>query len=167
MKVFGRLLVCYGLLSAVAAVAAGPDWDAPGKRWWAHVQFLADDKLEGRDTGSAGFEKAATYVTEQFRKIGLKPAGEKGYAQSVEFNVMQIDENGSSIELVRDGKSAPVKLGDEAFFELVHSELPATAEGAAEGWGEWSGGNSKSESDGGAVVANGGGAAAAGYGIER
>ena len=131
MKVFGRLLVCFVLLGTAAAMAAGPDWEAQGKQWWAHVQFLADDKLEGRDTGSAGFEKAAAYVTEQFRKIGLKPAGEKGYAQSVEFNVMQIVESGSSIELVRDGKSTPVKLGDEAFFELVHSELPVTAEASA------------------------------------
>src|SRR6266850_1336131 len=131
MRVFGRLLMCFVLMGWAAAMAAGPDWEALGKRWWAHVQFLADDNLEGRDTGSAGFEKAAAYVTEQFRKLGLKPAGEKGYAQSVEFNVMQIDENGSSIELVRDGKSTPVKLGDEAFFELVHSELPATAEAAA------------------------------------
>jgi hypothetical protein len=125
MKVFGRLMVCFALVGAAAAMAAGPDWDALGKRWWAHVQFLADDKWEGRDTGSAGFEMAAAYVTEQFRKLGLKPAGEKGYAQSVEFNVMQIDESGSSIELVRDVKSTPVKLGDEAFFELAHSELPA------------------------------------------
>src|SRR5882762_6915314 len=131
MKLFGRLVVCFGLLGAVAATAAGPDWEALGKRWWAHVQSLADDKLEGRDTGSAGFEKAAAYVTEQFRRGGLKPAGEKGYAQSVEFNVMQIDESGSSIELIRDGKSTPVKLGDEAFFELVHSALPATAEASA------------------------------------
>ena len=131
MKVFGRLLGCFVLLGAAAAMAAEPDWEALGKRWWAHVQFLADDNLEGRDTGSAGFEKAAVYVTEQFRKIGLKPAGEKGYAQSVEFNVMQIDESGSSIELVREGKSTAVKLGDEAFFELVHSELLATAEAAA------------------------------------
>jgi hypothetical protein len=131
MKVFRRLLVCFGLLGAAAAMAAGPDWEALGKLWWAHVQFLADDKLEGRDTGSAGFRKAAAYVTGQFRQIGLKPAGEKGYAQSVEFNVMQIDESGSSIELVRDGKSTPVKLGDEVFFELVHSELPATTEAPA------------------------------------
>src|SRR3989449_7473661 len=114
MKVFRRLMVCFGLLGAAAALAAGPDWEALGKQWWAHVQFLADDKLEGRDTGSAGFEKAATYVTDQFRKLGLKPAGDQGYAQSVEFNVMQIDESGSAIELVREGKSTPVKLGEEA-----------------------------------------------------
>src|SRR3979490_1705524 len=131
MKVFRRLLVCFVVLGAAAAMAARPDWEALGKRWWAQVQFLADDKLEGRDTGSAGFQKAAAYVTEQFRKIGLKPAGELGYAQSVEFNVMQVDESGSSIELVRDGKSTPVKLGEEAFFELVHSALPATAEASA------------------------------------
>ena len=131
MKVFGRLMVCFVLLGAAVAMAAERDWEALGKQWWSHVQFLADDKLEGRDTGSAGFEKAAAYVTEQFRKVGLKPAGEHGYAQSVEFNVMQIDESGSSIELVREGKSTPVKLGDEAFFELAHSELPATAEAPA------------------------------------
>src|SRR3989442_15667045 len=104
MKLFGRLMLCFVLLGAAAAMAAGPDWNALGKRWWGHVQFLADDKLEGRDTGSAGFEKAAAYVTEQFREIGLKPTGEKGYAQRGEFNVMQIDESGSSIGLVGDGK---------------------------------------------------------------
>jgi hypothetical protein len=131
MKLFGRLLVCAGLLGAVAAFASAPDWEALGKRWWAHVQFLADDKLEGRNTGSAGFEKAAAYVTEQFKNAGLKPAGEQGYAQSVEFNVMQIEESGSSIELLRDGKAVPVKLGDEMFFDLMHSELSPKVEAAA------------------------------------
>jgi len=77
MKLFGRLVVCFALLGTAAAMAAGPDWEALGKRWWTHVQCLADDKLEGRDTGSAGFEKAAAYVTEQFRKIGLKPGARR------------------------------------------------------------------------------------------
>jgi hypothetical protein len=131
MKVFRRLMVCFVLLGAAAAMGAGPDWEVLGKRWWAHVQFLADDSLEGRDTGSAGFAKAVAYVTAEFGKLGLKPAGENGYAQSVEFNVMQIDESRSSIALVRDGKGTPVKLGEEAFFELAHSDLPATAEASA------------------------------------
>ena len=32
----------------------------------AHMAFLADDLLEGRDTGTRGFELAAKYVRAQF-----------------------------------------------------------------------------------------------------
>ena len=42
----------------------------------AHVVYLADDKLEGRATGSAGEKLASDYISEEFRKIGLKPAGD-------------------------------------------------------------------------------------------
>ena len=48
-----------------------------GARWWAHVEYLADDGLQGRDVGSEGFEKAAVYVAGQFEKIGLKPAASR------------------------------------------------------------------------------------------
>ena len=39
----------------------------------AHVTFLADDLLEGRDTGSRGYDIAANYVAAQFIAMGLKP----------------------------------------------------------------------------------------------
>src|SRR5579859_4796451 len=81
---------------AVAGIRAAPDWDALGKAWWTHVQYLADDRLEGRGTGTEGFAKAAAYVTDQFQKAGLQPAGERGYAQTVAFNVLQLDEKNSS-----------------------------------------------------------------------
>ena len=42
----------------------------------AHVEFLADDLLKGRDTGSEGHEIAARYVASQFDGLGLKPAGD-------------------------------------------------------------------------------------------
>ncbi len=42
----------------------------------AHVEFLADDLLKGRDTGSEGHEIAARYVASQFDGMGLKPAGD-------------------------------------------------------------------------------------------
>jgi Zn-dependent M28 family amino/carboxypeptidase len=42
----------------------------------AHVEFLADDLLAGRDTGSEGHEIAARYVASQFDGLGLKPAGD-------------------------------------------------------------------------------------------
>lgn len=42
----------------------------------AHVTFLADDLLEGRDTGSRGFDIASNYVATQFMAMGLKPVGD-------------------------------------------------------------------------------------------
>ena len=39
-----------------------------------HVEFLADDALEGRMTGSAGAKQAADYIATQFAQRNLKPA---------------------------------------------------------------------------------------------
>ena len=64
---------------AVPADVATPDWDAAAKSWWAHVQCLAGDSLEGRETGSHGFDLAAAYVQDQFKQAGLKPAGTAGH----------------------------------------------------------------------------------------
>ena len=36
-----------------------------GRRWWSHIQVLADDQLEGRRTGTEGHAKAARYIAEQ------------------------------------------------------------------------------------------------------
>jgi aminopeptidase YwaD len=47
----------------------------------AHVQYLADDKLEGRRAGSKGEELAKDYIANQFKILGLLPKGNKGYAQ--------------------------------------------------------------------------------------
>ncbi|MCI4590925.1 M20/M25/M40 family metallo-hydrolase [Sphingobium sp. BYY-5] len=52
----------------------------------AHVEFLADDLLKGRDTGSEGHEIAARYVASQFDGLGLKPAGDDGsWLQRITF----------------------------------------------------------------------------------
>jgi hypothetical protein len=110
-----KLFVCLSLTLAAGSVfASSEDWNAQGKLWWAHVQFLASDALEGRGTGSPGFEKAATYMAEQFRAAGLEPAGVDGYRQPLTFDVVKIDEAHSALALVRDGKVEPVKLGEEA-----------------------------------------------------
>jgi Zn-dependent M28 family amino/carboxypeptidase len=109
--------VCLALtLAGGAALAQNADWNALGKQWWSHVQYLADDSLEGRDTGSRGYEKAANYMAEQFRVAGLEPAGVDGYRQPMDFEVVKIDESRCSLDLLRDGKTQPVKLGDDAIL---------------------------------------------------
>ena len=113
------LLIC----SCLAAGSAG-DLDE-GKRWWTHIQFLADDKLEGRNTGSPGHKQAADYIAAQFERAGLKAAGVKGYIQPVPFRVSQIDESRSSVEIVRNGKIESVKLGDEVTMSPRSNTAPA------------------------------------------
>src|SRR5450432_3034834 len=52
----------------------------------AHVYYLADDKLEGRRTGTKGEELAMDYIINQFKTIGLIPKGTESYPQSFPVN---------------------------------------------------------------------------------
>jgi hypothetical protein len=104
-----------------AAAKASPD----AQRWWAHVQFLADDSLEGRNAGSEGHKKAAAYVADRFKQAGLEPAGTTGYLQPVAFVSRKIVEAESSLALVRDGKAEAVPLGPEA---AINMRTPAAPE---------------------------------------
>ena len=101
-------------VAAFAQQAAKNDFD--GKTWWDYVKVLADDNMEGRETGSAGLKRAEAYVVEQLKADGVEPAGSDGYYQPVKFEVRQIVEKDSSIALIRDGKSEPLALGEDAFF---------------------------------------------------
>ncbi|MDT0557995.1 M28 family peptidase [Ichthyenterobacterium sp. W332] len=49
------------------------------------VAYLADDKLEGRQTGTQGEVLASEYIAKRFKSIGLKPKGTGGYLQSFSF----------------------------------------------------------------------------------
>lgn len=109
-----RLRFGLALALIAAAATAATNWEAAGKAWWAHIQFLADDKQEGRNVGSKGFEASADYVVSQFERAGLAPGAGTSYSQPVEFTKVTLDEPASSLVLIHDGNVSPVKLGDEA-----------------------------------------------------
>lgn len=81
-----------------------------------HIQFLADDKLEGRRTGTAGEATAANYITDQFKKDGLAPRGTNGYLQP--FDVNEGKEINPSTFLTIDGKSLVL---NKEYFPLIIS----------------------------------------------
>ena len=87
-----------------------------GNSWWSHVKFLADDSLEGRDTGSEGLRKAQAYAVEQFKKAGVEPAGTDGFYQPISFTEYALDEAKSSLALVTNGETKPLSFADDAFF---------------------------------------------------
>jgi Zn-dependent M28 family amino/carboxypeptidase len=108
-----RLLV---FLPLIAAVSAQPTTHFDGNSWWFHVKFLADDSLEGRDTGSEGLRKAQSYAVEQLQKAGLEPAGADGFYQPVHFTRYQVDESKSSLTLVNKDQSKHLSFADDAFI---------------------------------------------------
>jgi Zn-dependent M28 family amino/carboxypeptidase len=65
-------------LAALPAVTIAAEPSFSPDRVKAHVAFLADDLLEGRGTGTRGFDIAAHYVASQYAAYGLKPAGKDG-----------------------------------------------------------------------------------------
>jgi Zn-dependent M28 family amino/carboxypeptidase len=131
-----RKALCAAAVFALTfSIAAGrpapPARHFDGQSWWAHVKFLADDNLEGRETGSDGLRKAESYVVDQFSKAKLQPAGTNGFYQPVKFISRQIVEveKDSSAALVHAGKTEPLTLGEDAYFntraELSSEEITA------------------------------------------
>jgi Zn-dependent M28 family amino/carboxypeptidase len=112
-----KLLLVAGLFVAICAL---PQQTAPihfdGKTWWDYVKVLADDNMEGRETGSAGLQRAEAYIVEQLKQAGIQPAGSDGYYQQIKFQSREIVEKDSSVVLVRDGKAEPLILGEDVFF---------------------------------------------------
>lgn len=78
--------------------------DADTLAWWHTTETLSGDAMEGRDTGSAAYQRAANYVADRFRQAGLNPAGDNGsYFQSVPMHETAVDGDGTSFTLIRDG----------------------------------------------------------------
>ena len=100
-----------------------------------HVQFLADDKLEGRRTGTAGEKLAAEYIAGEFGKIGLKPKGSNGFFQEFTINEgRRIDEktflsiDGHELKLNKDffllNYSSNISLEAMPSLSLEESGMP-------------------------------------------
>jgi Zn-dependent M28 family amino/carboxypeptidase len=118
-------LVLPAVIATIAfAHGTQPSTDAEG-RWWRHVTVLADDALEGRQTGSEGYRKAAAYVTSQFEQAGLEPAGARGFTQSVAFAQRRLLEEQSSVSLVRDGQEERLRFGSDVTINLRAALAPS------------------------------------------
>jgi len=82
----------------------------------AHVTFLADDRLEGRGTGTRGFELAAKYIAAQFEAMGLQPVGLNGsFFQPISFRTAVPVPDDSRLEIERNEKSEPLQWGLDYF----------------------------------------------------
>lgn len=109
-------LIPPALLLCVSGVSLAVPLEEDGARWWRHVEALAGDAMEGRGTGTPGYDRAADYVIAQLQALGLKPAGIDGYRQPVAFVEQVVDSSRSSAALVgAQGETALGVPGDLIF----------------------------------------------------
>lgn len=88
----------------------------------AHVSFLADDKLEGRRAGTNGEKLAAEYISQQFKKAGLQPKGDKN-TWFQPFDIYDGKQINPSTHLIINGHD--LKINSE-FFPLSYSGNQST-----------------------------------------
>jgi hypothetical protein len=103
----------------------------------AHLEYLADDKLEGRLTGEPGYLAAADYVAAQFASYGMDPGGEEGWFQPVPLQTYLVDSNSTSMIAHRDGGDRQLVFADDYSMDgdKVREETKVRAEVVYVGYG--------------------------------
>ncbi|MEM8884754.1 MAG: M20/M25/M40 family metallo-hydrolase [Planctomycetota bacterium] len=95
-----------------------------------HIKRLSDDAWGGRATGSEGEEKATTYIAEHFESLGLKPAGEDGWFQTVEMPAGHKVGTNTTFE-ARPTRGDPVPFALQKEFTALSISASGGAEGEA------------------------------------
>lgn len=99
-----NLLVAMGAALSLAGCASVSDAGAPRTTaWWRTTADLSGEDMEGRDTGSAGYDRAAAYVADRFTAAGLTPAGDDGdWFQPIAFEDIEVVDDGTAISVAWD-----------------------------------------------------------------
>jgi hypothetical protein len=134
------LLVCFNAFTAPVDINEDvKESSAQVKnRLRAHIEFLADDLLQGRNTGSKEYEIAAKYVASHFNQYGLNPAGDNNsWFQSVPFIESSIDNNLAEMLLNIGDKETSLTYREEfyAFSSALSSQDNIRAELVFVGYG--------------------------------
>jgi Peptidase family M28 len=115
------MLPCLLLWTACAACMASPGaqhprdheiHDADTLAWWHTTEALSNDAMEGRDTGSPAYQRAAEFVAERFKAAGLEAAGEDGgFFQQVPMHEIAVVPEGTRFTLSRfDGSDVALEF---------------------------------------------------------
>jgi len=112
------LLVCGSLLllSHSAWAASEPDQQLQD-HLQAHIEFLADDLMRGRQPGSKEYNIAANYVASQFRQMGLLPAGNEGsYLQQVPLRQAFLEPGSAEVIFSHGQETIPLSFVEQFYM---------------------------------------------------
>lgn len=73
---------------------------------------FAHDSMRGRETGTDDATRAASFLAERVRRLGLEPAGDSLYLQRVPLQRESFSE-ASRIEVQEGGRTTPLTIGED------------------------------------------------------
>ena len=108
-------------LAGIAVAAPAPMIE--GAKLSEHIKVLSSDAFEGRGPATPGETKSVAYITEQFKKIGLKPGGDHGgWTQAVPLR--RFETTGEiKVSFTEAGKAVPLT---ELQDIVVHTQVPTS-----------------------------------------
>ena len=129
ISALSAMLMLAGCQTTATAPVVTEQPKASVKAIEAHMNFLADDSLEGRDTGSRGHQIAANYIATQLAALGLEPAGEQGYFQSVPMRKALLVQSSAKMSLTKNGKTTNFDYPKQFFTSpsTLHAKVDVTA----------------------------------------
>jgi len=106
--------------------------DPGAERIRADVRLLSDDAMQGRETGTPGFERAADSVAARLHALGLQPAGDGGtFSQKVPLLKATRIADGARLDVVRADRTIHLRYRDqylpEPNFDAADSSVRAPA----------------------------------------
>jgi hypothetical protein len=93
-----------------------------------HVEALASDAMKGRNNGTEEGEKAAQYVADRFKEIGLRPGGRDGWFHDWKTTRGASELRGRNVIGVLEGSDAKLK-GEYVVVNAHHDGLGAKKDG--------------------------------------
>ena len=95
-----------------------------------HMEILASDEMLGREAGTENYDKAAQYVIDNFKTLGLQPLGHNGsYKQPIRFLESKLDIESTELILFKDDHSIDLILREDYLrsggFGVIDEEILA------------------------------------------
>ncbi|HEU4700550.1 MAG TPA: M20/M25/M40 family metallo-hydrolase [Gemmatimonadales bacterium] len=82
------------------------------------IGIIADDSMQGRDTPSRGLDLTAQYLADEYKRLGLKPAGENGtYFQRYPITMRALVPEQSTLTIVHGAMRATLRFDRDAVFQ--------------------------------------------------
>ena len=112
MNITRSFTIASATLLLCACATGGGGIDTQTAAWWATTAALSGDDMEGRDTGSPGYDRAAAYTADRFERAGLRPAGDGGtFFQSINFHEVEVTSAGTAFSVnYAAGRSRPLRF---------------------------------------------------------